>query len=277
MPETDVPEHMTLELLDRFGKAWNAREDARRRRDPVLHGGGRLVLVLRGNRLPSRRARGRHVATLGARWAALEPIRQGVRHAFGAFGKGIARGLKLRCDWGPQYIAGAWIQEVQWLGIAISPTSVGEPECNGVIERFIRRLKEQCPVPASLHDPGGGPADHRGVPRALPHRVAHRAARLPNAGPGPRRRLEGHHMRTRPVTPKWEGRIGPRIAFDEGRYLGTPEIGLLRPSRVSKEPGAVQETGQGALRTNMSMLAGVARERDGRRPARRRTAWPSPP
>lgn len=33
---------------------------------------------------------------------------------------------------------------MQWLGIAISPTSVGEPECNGVIERFIRRLKEQC-------------------------------------------------------------------------------------------------------------------------------------
>lgn len=92
MPETDVPEHMTLELMDRFGKAWNAREDARHRRDPVLHGGGQLVLVLRGNRSPSRRARERHVATLGARWAALEPIRQGVRHAFSGLSARVSRG-----------------------------------------------------------------------------------------------------------------------------------------------------------------------------------------
>jgi len=87
---------------------------------------------------------GWHVAKLGDRWAALEPIRQGVRHAFGAFGKDLARGLKLRCDWGPQYIANAWIHEVKWLGITISPSYVGEPQCNGVIERFMRTLKEQC-------------------------------------------------------------------------------------------------------------------------------------
>jgi transposase InsO family protein len=87
---------------------------------------------------------GWHVAKLGDRWAALEPIRQGVRHAFGAFRKDVARGLTIRCDWGPQYIADAWINEVKWLGITISPTYVGEPECNGVIERFMRTLKEQC-------------------------------------------------------------------------------------------------------------------------------------
>jgi transposase InsO family protein len=56
----------------------------------------------------------------------------------------VARGLKIRCDWGPQYIADAWINEVKWLGITISPSYVGEPECNGVIERFMRTLKEQC-------------------------------------------------------------------------------------------------------------------------------------
>src|SRR6266568_766545 len=61
---------------------------------------------------------GWHTAKIGDRWAALEPIRQGVRHAFGAFGKDLARGLRLRCDWGPQYI--------------------------GVAERFMRTLKEQC-------------------------------------------------------------------------------------------------------------------------------------
>ena len=83
---------------------------------------------------------GWHTAKLGDRWAALEPMRQGVRHAFGRFGKDVARGLRIRCDWGPQYIADAWINEVKWLGMTISPSYVGEPECNGVIERFMPGL-----------------------------------------------------------------------------------------------------------------------------------------
>ena len=87
---------------------------------------------------------GWHTAKIGDRWAALEPLRQGVRHVFGRFAKDVARGLRIRCDWGPQYIADAWINEVKWLGMTITPSYVGEPECNGVIERFMRTLKEQC-------------------------------------------------------------------------------------------------------------------------------------
>ena len=67
-----------------------------------------------------------------------------MRHVFGRFAKDVARGLRIRCDWGPQYIADAWINEVKWLGMTITPSYVGEPECNGVIERFMRTLKEQC-------------------------------------------------------------------------------------------------------------------------------------
>jgi transposase InsO family protein len=87
---------------------------------------------------------GWHVAKLGDRWAALEPIHQGVRTAFGAFGKDVARGLAIRSDWGPQYVADAFRAELDWLGITHSPSFVGEPQCNGVIERFMRTLKEQC-------------------------------------------------------------------------------------------------------------------------------------
>jgi hypothetical protein len=31
-----------------------------------------------------------------------------------------------------------------WQGVTHSPSFVGEPQCNGVIERFMRTLKEQC-------------------------------------------------------------------------------------------------------------------------------------
>jgi transposase InsO family protein len=36
------------------------------------------------------------------------------------------------------------IQEVKWLGMTISPSYVGEPQCNGVAEGFRRIPKEQC-------------------------------------------------------------------------------------------------------------------------------------
>src|SRR5262249_28867021 len=79
-------------------------------------------------------------AKIGDRWAALEPLRQGVRPLREGCRTRPADPLRL----GPQYIADAWINEVKWLGMTITPSYVGEPECNGVIERFMRTLKEQC-------------------------------------------------------------------------------------------------------------------------------------
>ena len=92
---------------------------------------------------------GWHVAKKGDRWAALEPIRQGVRTHMGGFGKAIAMGLGLRHDWGSQYRAKQFQAEIKWLGIRSTPAYVGEPECNGVAERFMRTLKEEC---IHLHD-----------------------------------------------------------------------------------------------------------------------------
>lgn len=92
---------------------------------------------------------GWHVAKKGDRWAALEPIRQGVVAHVGAYEKGVALGLGLRHDWGPQYTAHQFQGELSWLGIRSTPSYVGEPECNGVAERFMRTLKEQC---LYLHD-----------------------------------------------------------------------------------------------------------------------------
>jgi len=85
---------------------------------------------------------GIHAAKQGTRFEALEPIRQGVRIAFGAFGQDIAQGLVLRHDHGSQYMSHVFQEELRFLGIASSPAFVREPEGNGCAERFIRTLKE---------------------------------------------------------------------------------------------------------------------------------------
>jgi len=44
---------------------------------------------------------GRHVAKMGSRWAALEPIRHGLTAAFGTITPKVAS--RSRYDWGSQY------------------------------------------------------------------------------------------------------------------------------------------------------------------------------
>jgi transposase InsO family protein len=85
---------------------------------------------------------GIHAAKQGTRFEALEPIRQGVRTHFGAFGQDIAQGLVLRHDHGSQYMSHVFQEELTFLGITSSPAFVREPEGNGCAERFIRTLKE---------------------------------------------------------------------------------------------------------------------------------------
>jgi putative transposase len=85
---------------------------------------------------------GIHAARRGTRFEALEPVRQGVRRCFGAFGKDIARGLAIRHDHGSQYMSDAFQNELTFLGIESSPAFVRAPEGNGCAERFIRTLKE---------------------------------------------------------------------------------------------------------------------------------------
>ena len=85
---------------------------------------------------------GIHASKQGPRFEALEPIRQGVRTAFGAFGQDLAQGLLLRHDHGSQYMSQVFQEELTFLGITSSPAFVREPEGNGCAERFVRTLKE---------------------------------------------------------------------------------------------------------------------------------------
>lgn len=87
---------------------------------------------------------GIHAARHGTRFEALEALRQSVKHSFGRFGENVAsEALGLRHDHGSQFTSHDYQDELKFLGIRSSPAFVGEPECNGVAERFVRTLKEQ--------------------------------------------------------------------------------------------------------------------------------------
>lgn len=86
---------------------------------------------------------GFHVAKVGSRFAALEPVAQGVLAEFGSVGADVARGLKLRMDHGSQYLSDHFQNEIRYWGLAPSFAFVEEPQTNGVVERFFRTLREQ--------------------------------------------------------------------------------------------------------------------------------------
>ena len=85
---------------------------------------------------------GLHAATQGTRFEAREPIRQGIRTAFGAFEPEIAHGLALRHDQGSPYLAQVFQEERRFWGLASAPAFVRAPEGNGGAERFTRTRKE---------------------------------------------------------------------------------------------------------------------------------------
>lgn len=86
---------------------------------------------------------GIHAVKTGNRFAALQPIAQGLKMMFGATGADVGRGLALRMDHGTQYTADDFLNQVKFWGIAPSFAFVAEPQTNGVAERFNRTLKEQ--------------------------------------------------------------------------------------------------------------------------------------
>jgi hypothetical protein len=58
-----------------------------------------------------------HVAKLGDRFAALQPVYDAVIDRWGRLDADVARGLSLRHDWGPQYRSAHFLGSIAWLGI----------------------------------------------------------------------------------------------------------------------------------------------------------------
>ena len=82
-------------------------------------------------------------AKSATRFAALEPIAQGLRQMYGSVEADVARGLALRMDHGSQYLSDHFLNQIKYWGIRPSFCFVEEPETNGVAERWNRTLKEQ--------------------------------------------------------------------------------------------------------------------------------------
>ena len=86
---------------------------------------------------------GWHVCKVGSRFAALEPVAQGLRQRCGSLAADVARGLALRMDHGSQYLSDHFLNQVRYWGIRPSFGFLEQPETNGVVERWNRTLKEQ--------------------------------------------------------------------------------------------------------------------------------------
>jgi putative transposase len=86
---------------------------------------------------------GIHAAKIGERFAALEPIAQGLLGEFGCVAADVGCGLSLRMDHGSQYTSDDFREQIKFWGIAASYAFVAEPQTTGVAERFHRTLKEQ--------------------------------------------------------------------------------------------------------------------------------------
>ncbi len=88
-------------------------------------------------------ALGWNVSKRGDRYAAVEAVGMAVRGAHGHLNASAARGVSLRHDHGSNFMAEHFQNQIRFWGLAPSYAFVGEPETNGVAERFFRTLKEQ--------------------------------------------------------------------------------------------------------------------------------------
>ena len=88
-------------------------------------------------------ALGWHVSKRGTRREALQAMGMAVQEQFAHLGRDAARGMQLRHDHGSCFMAEDFQNQVRAWGMAPSYAFVGQPETNGVIERFFRTLKEQ--------------------------------------------------------------------------------------------------------------------------------------
>jgi hypothetical protein len=146
---------------------------------------------------------GIHAAGRATRFEALEPLRQGVRACFGAFGAGVAGGLELRHDHGSQFVAHDYQRELAFLGINSSPAFVREPEGQR-LRRALHPHAEGEPAvgPPLRHHRGAMPGPPR-IPGHLQPDLDRRTPRLPDPSGRQSGAAPPPHNRQRGVSQLW--------------------------------------------------------------------------
>ena len=84
-----------------------------------------------------------YVTTKGNRFSAISSLHEAVSRECGLVKKDVARGITLRLDHGSQFTSRRYVNESKHLGFNLSYSFIAQPECNGVIERWHKTLKEQ--------------------------------------------------------------------------------------------------------------------------------------
>jgi len=173
---------------------------------------------------------GIHVAKKGDRFAALEPLAQGLTRLYGAVTAEVARGLSLRMDHGTQSLADDFQHQLQYWGITRElrlRRTAPDPRGGGALQPDLERTNPPRPnLPERRRTPHGR---HRLRPH-LPHPVAPRETRLPDA------------RRGAPTIRPTRGRI--RQPCVQGTGSGTPRESSGLPQRGDRRSALLGATAQ---------------------------------
>ena len=168
---------------------------------------------------------GWHVAKRGTRFEATQAVGMAVRQEFGHVSADAARGVALRHDHGSTFMSEHFQKQIRSWGITPSFAFVGEPQTNGVIERFFRTLKEQV-VYGRIYQTIDEVRDAvRSLRRPLQRRLADRKERPPK--PKQRSsRLEPGDAQRRRLTPTLCPKNRARYMVWTNRHLAGEFLGL---------------------------------------------------
>ena len=124
---------------------------------------------------------GWHVCKVGSRFAALEPIAQGLRRIYGTVDADVARGLALRMDHGSQYLSDHFLRADPILGHPSQlrlPRGTGNEWRRGTVESHAQGASNLRP---GLSEPRRRARRRRRVRRAVQSELAPREARISDA------------------------------------------------------------------------------------------------
>ena len=130
---------------------------------------------------------GWHVCKVGSRFAALDPIAQGLERLYGSLDADVARGLALRMDHGSQYLSDHFLKQIRYWGIQVPQLRLcrgtGNERGGGAVESYAQGTSDPRP---NLSEPRGRPRRRGRLRGAVQPDLASREAWVSNADRGAR-------------------------------------------------------------------------------------------